>query len=166
MHYRITQVRILPPKVIELSIIFGSWIPEEVKVRFHFFFCWGMKWIDKIYINIYQNNLELLENELGQVKKMTQINLGKLYYATLERKELGEIKKNERYVLGSTRLYTFLLCSWLEARLKKILYESSSVAFSERERSIVLSSRTMSEKWKKCLNISVCKVMVLHLKEK
>lgn len=38
---------------------------------------------------------------------MTQINLGKLYYATLERKELGEIKKNERYVLGSTRLYTF-----------------------------------------------------------
>ncbi|OLA45676.1 MAG: hypothetical protein BHW39_03605 [Firmicutes bacterium CAG:552_39_19] len=41
--------------------------------------------------NIYQNNLELLENELGQVKKMTQINLGKLYYATLERKELGEI---------------------------------------------------------------------------
>lgn len=43
--------------------------------------------------NIYQNNLELLENELGQVKKMTQINLGKLYYATLERKELGEIKE-------------------------------------------------------------------------
>lgn len=156
MHYRITQVRILPPKVIELSIIFGSWI-RRGESNISFLFLLGDEMDRQNLYNIYQNNLELLENELGQVKKMTQINLGKLYYATLERKELGEIKKNERCVLGSTRLYTFLLCSWLEARLKKILYESSSVAFSERERSIVLSSRTMSEKWKKCLNISVCK---------
>ena len=30
-----------------------------------------------------------------------------------EEKELGEIQKREKDVLGITRLYTFLLCSWL-----------------------------------------------------
>lgn len=69
--------------------------------------------------NIYQTNLELLENELVQVKRMAQANLGKLCYAKLEEKELGEIQKREKDVLGITRLYTFLLCSWLEARIKK-----------------------------------------------
>lgn len=88
---------------------------------------------------------------------MTQINLGKLYYAYSEEKETGEIKKYEKDVLASTRLYTFLLCSWLEARLKKILYEGSSAAFTENERVKILKSKTMSQKWKKCLNISVCK---------
>ena len=38
--------------------------------------------------NIYQTNLELLENELVQVKRMAQANLGKLCYAKLEEKEL------------------------------------------------------------------------------
>ena len=76
--------------------------------------------------NIYQTNLELLENELVQVKRMAQANLGKLCYAKLEEKELGEIQKREKDVLGITRLYTFLLCSWLEARIKKILYEGWS----------------------------------------
>ncbi len=59
--------------------------------------------------------------------------------------------------MASTRLYTFLLCSWFEARLYKILYENSSVAFSDTERSTVTSARTMSEKWRNCLNMSICK---------
>lgn len=108
--------------------------------------------------NIYQENIELLENELRQVKKMTQMNLGKLYCINQEDKRMqGEKNKREKDVLGSTRLYIFLLCSWLEVRLKKILYEGSSVAFTEEERNIILSSKTMGEKWRRCLNISVCK---------
>lgn len=107
--------------------------------------------------NIYQTNLELLENELVQVKRMAQVNLGKLCYAKLEEKELGEIQKREKDVLGITRLYTFLLCSWLEARIKKILYEGSSVAFTEAERRQILSAGTMSCKWEKCFNMAVCK---------
>ena len=134
MHYRITQVRILPPKVIELSIIFGSWI-RRGESNISFLFLLGDEMDRQNLYNIYQNNLELLENELGQVKKMTQINLGKLYYATLERKELGEIKKKERYVLGSTRLYTFLLCSWLEARLKKFYMKAPLLHF-QREKEV------------------------------
>ena len=134
MHYRITQVRILPPKVIELSIIFGSWI-RRGESNISFLFLLGDEMDRQNLYNIYQNNLELLENELGQVKKMTQINLGKLYYATLEGKELGEIKKNERYVLGSTRLYTFLLCSWLEARLKKF-YMTAPLLHFQREKEV------------------------------
>ena len=106
---------------------------------------------------IHQENLELLENELEQVKKMTQINLGKLYYERANANTQGKIKKLEYDVLGSTRSYTFLLCSWLEARLKKILYEGSSVAFTDVEREIVLSDKKMNEKWRKCLNMSVCK---------
>ena len=82
MHYRITQVRILPPKVIELSIIFGSWI-RRGESKISFLFLLGDEMDRQNLYNIYQNNLELLENELGQVKKMTQINLGKLYYVIL-----------------------------------------------------------------------------------
>lgn len=106
---------------------------------------------------IYQENLKILEDEIGQVKKMTQINLGKLYYERANTNKQGRIKKLEYDVLGSTRLYTFLLCSWLEARLKKILYENSSVAFTDAERQIVLSGREMNKKWRNCLNLSVCK---------
>lgn len=106
---------------------------------------------------IYQENLKLLENELEQVKRMTQISLGKLYYERANANVQGQIKKIEYDILGSTRLYTFLLCSWLEARLKKILYENSSVAFTDNERRKVLSSKKMNEKWRKCLNMSVCK---------
>lgn len=106
---------------------------------------------------IYQENLELLENEMQQVKKMTQINLGRLYYEKAKEKKQGNIPKLEYDVLGSTRLYTFLLCSWLEAWLKKILYENSSAAFTEMERESILSARKMSEKWTMCLNMSVCK---------
>ena len=43
--------------------------------------------------NIYQTNLELLENELVQVKRMAQANLGKLCYAKLEEKEFKKEKK-------------------------------------------------------------------------
>ncbi len=107
--------------------------------------------------DVYQKNLNLLENELEQVKKMTQVNLGNLYYIYLKEKESGKVKKTEKDILGSTRLYTFLLCSWLEARLKKILYEGSSVAFLDEERNIVLNGKSMSEKWIRCFNVSVCK---------
>ena len=58
---------------------------------------------------IYQENLKLLEDEIGQVKKMTQINLGKLYYERANTNKQGRIKKLEYDVLGSTRLYTCLL---------------------------------------------------------
>lgn len=106
---------------------------------------------------IHQDNLSLLENELEQVKKMTQINLGKLYYEKSNSNIQGNIQKLEYDILSSTRLYTFLLCSWLEARLNKILYENSSVAFSDTERNCIISCDTMSDKWRNCLNMSVCK---------
>lgn len=106
---------------------------------------------------IHQDNLVLLENELEQVKRMTQINLGKYYYEKNTTNIPGVIKKLEFDILANTRLYTFLLCSWFEARLYKILYENSSAAFSDTERNDVTSPRTMSEKWRNCLNLSVCK---------
>jgi len=115
-----------------------------------------MKDRQKLY-EVYQENLELLENELEQVKKMTQISLGKLYYERINANVPGRINKIEYDILGGTRLYTFLLCSWLEARLKKILYENSSVAFTDTERKIVLSGKKMNEQWRNCLNMSVCK---------
>lgn len=111
---------------------------------------------EKLY-EIHQENLELLENELGQVKKMTQINLGRLCYEKENASIPEQIRKLEYDVLGGTRLYTFLLCSWLETRLKKILYENSSAAFTEIERNIIFSRRQMSEKWRACLNMAVCK---------
>lgn len=106
---------------------------------------------------IYQENLELLENELEQVKKMTQINIGKLKYEKENANISGKVEKLEYDVLGGTRLYTFLLCSWFEARLKKILYENSSVAFSDNERKDVLDADQMDVKWRRCLNLAVCK---------
>lgn len=106
---------------------------------------------------IYQENLLLLENQLAQVKRMTQINFGKYYYEKSKTNIPGVVKRLEFDILASTRLYTFLLCSWFETRLYKILYENSSVAFTGDERDSVLSARSMSEKWKRCLNLSICK---------
>lgn len=106
---------------------------------------------------IHQENLVLLENELEQVKRMTQINLGKYYYEKNTTNISGTVKKLESDILASTRLYTFLLCSWFEARLNKILYENSSVAFSDVERNKVTSADTMSKQWRNCLNMSICK---------
>ena len=106
---------------------------------------------------IHQENIVLLENELDQIKKMTQINLGKYYYEKNATNIQGTIKKLEFDILASTRLYTFLLCSWFEARLCKILYENSSVAFSDTERNTVTSASKMSDKWRNCLNMAICK---------
>jgi len=46
--------------------------------------------------------------------------------------------------------------------LKKILYENSSVAFNDLERLDILNGQTMSEKWQRCLNLSVCKSYNFH----
>ena len=111
---------------------------------------------------IHQDNLKLLENQLDQVKKMVQINLGKYHYEKNTANIPATLEKLEFDILAGTRLYTFLLCSWLEARLNKILYENSSVAFSDTERDRVMSPTKMSEKWRNCLNMAICKSYGFH----
>lgn len=87
MHYRITQVRILPPKVIELSIIFGSWI-RRGESKISFLFLLGDEMDRQNLYNIYQNNLELLENELGQVKKNDSNKFGKIILCDFGKKRI------------------------------------------------------------------------------
>lgn len=57
---------------------------------------------------IYQENIVLLENELDQVKKMTQINLGKYYYEKNTTNIQGTIKKLEYDILASPDVQNFL----------------------------------------------------------
>ncbi len=51
---------------------------------------------------IHQDNLVLLENELEQVKRMAQINLGKYYYEKNTTNIPGVIKKLEFDILANT----------------------------------------------------------------
>lgn len=109
------------------------------------------------YYRRYQENLELLEIEMKLVKKTTQTHLGKLEWEDKESHDMGEIENERKSILAGTRLYSFLLCSWFEARLYKIVYEASSMAFSDSEITSIMSQDKMDTKWKMCYAYAICK---------
>lgn len=85
---------------------------------------------DTLY-TIYQQNLSLLETQMELVKSTTFKNIGiyewekNLYISKTPNNTSslnGTLQKRNNDILAGTRLYTFLLCSWLESRLNKILY--------------------------------------------
>ena len=109
------------------------------------------------YYSIYQENIELLEMEIQQVKKNAQISIGKKNWLEKTDETSEKIIVLEKEILASTRLMTFLVCSWLEARLMKMLYEDSAVAFSETEISTIRHLKEMNDKWKWAFFIAVGK---------
>lgn len=120
---------------------------------------------DTLY-TIYQQNLSLLETQMELVKSTTFKNIGiyewekNLYISKTPNNTSslnGTLQKRNNDILAGTRLYTFLLCSWLESRLNKILYEASSNAFTDSEREIVQNLKQMEYKWKACFNLALCK---------
>lgn len=70
----------------------------------------------------------------------------------IQKLKLSKSKKTEYDILSGNRLYTFLLCSWFEARLNKILYENSSAGFTDGDRRSIKSEKKMGQKWK---NVSI-----------
>ena len=105
-----------------------------------------------------QQNLLLLEKEISIVKKLAQALIGKLAWQQ-ENNQPSEILDASRFeVLAATRLYTFLICSWLEARLTKIFYESSSCAFTDIEINSITNFRnSMEYRWKASFSLAVQK---------
>ncbi len=109
---------------------------------------------------IYQSNIKMLEKEMQLVKANTQQLIGKLNKEPIiNHKNISNI---EYALKSSTRLYTFLLCSWQEVRLLKIMHEQSCVAFTELEIRDISDVRSMKNKWRECFNISVCKAYDFH----
>lgn len=108
------------------------------------------------YYNHYQANIELLEYEITQVKKVAQIAIGKKAWQEKCGADLNQIAATEREIKAGTRLYTFLVCSWFEARLMKILYESSTVAFSDADILSIRNEKQMEDKWKVSFSKAVC----------
>lgn len=109
------------------------------------------------YYKYYQANIELLDCEIDQVKKAAQSLIGKKAWQEKKRIDSKQVEATEKEIKACTRLYSFLICSWFEARLMKILYENSSVAFSEADIARIKSINTMGEKWKASFLIAVCK---------
>lgn len=109
------------------------------------------------YYKHYQANLELLECEINQVKKAAQAVIGKKAWQQKSGADSHQIMATEKEVLACTRLFSFLICSWLEARLMKMLYENSAVAFSDAEITQIRNETQMASKWKKSFLIAVCK---------
>ena len=119
--------------------------------------------------DIHQKNIHLLEMEMEITKKTTQNKLGQYLFfkknhdiSSGNSSVNGKLKRYDEEILGCTRLYTFLLCSWLESRLHKILYEASSVAFTDSERLIVRrlthhKDIEIEKQWKICFNLALCK---------
>lgn len=105
-----------------------------------------------------QQNLSLLEQEISIVKKSAQIAIGKHAWQKEHDYNVYQLEASKREVLAATRLYTFLICSWLEARLTKILYENSSCAFTDAEiASITSNSYSMENRWKMSFSLAVRK---------
>lgn len=119
---------------------------------------------DDLY-SIYQENRKLLEREMEQVKNMTIQKIGVKEWNAENYKVKGfsgnsingQIEEDKMQVLAGTRLYTFLLCSWLETKLHIIVYEKSSVGFTDAERLLIEQRKEMEKKWKVCFNLALCK---------
>ena len=109
------------------------------------------------YYKQYQLNIELLDCEIEQVKKSAQTVIGKKAWQESVKMHSSQIAVTEKEIRACTRLYSFLICSWFEARLMKILYENSSVAFSDAEIAQIRSIRKMEMKWKTCFLMAICK---------
>ena len=109
------------------------------------------------YYKYYQSNIELLNCEIDQVKKATQTIIGKKNWQERMKVDAHQIAKTEKEIKACTRLFSFLICSWFEARLMKILYENSSVAFSDEEITQIRNIKQMNQKWETAFLMAVCK---------
>lgn len=111
-----------------------------------------------------QQNLALLEQQIKLVKKATQIAIGKHAWQEVNHYDVHQLEASQKEILAGTRLYTFLVCSWLEARITKVFYENSSVAFTDSEINTIMYSdvsrrrkRTMEQIWKLSFSAAVQK---------
>ena len=125
-------------------------------------FFYGVEHMDrKDYYKHYQSNLQLLDCEMEQVKNTTQQAIGEKAWLEKMHRDQKQIVTIDYKIKACTRLYTFLLCSWLEVRLLKMLYEDSSVAFTDQEITNIRSNgqnyNKMNQKWKESFAIAVCK---------
>lgn len=112
------------------------------------------------YYEFYQANLKLLECEMDQTKKTAQALIGKKYWQKNRGYCQSMLDATDREIQAATRLYTFLLCSWFEARLNKILYENSSAAFSKKKIKQLKSTMrngSMNQAWRNCFIFAFCK---------
>ena len=115
----------------------------------------------KDYYKHYQSNLQLLDCEMEQVKIAAQQAIGEKAWLEKLHRDQKQIAATDNRIKACTRLYTFLLCSWFEARLLKMLYENSSVAFTDQEIATIRSKQPnygeMNQKWKESFSIAVCR---------
>lgn len=108
------------------------------------------------YYEIYQKNIKLLEQQIAVTKRSTQILLGEKGY----KEKINQNTESIQYeILATTRLYSFLMCSWFEARLYKMLYEGSSEGFTESEINKILGTgkKPLYKKWTDAYNFAICK---------
>lgn len=125
-------------------------------------FFYGVEHMDrKDYYEHYQSNLQLLDCEMEQVKIAAQQAIGEKAWLEKMHRDQNQIATTDNRIKACTRLYTFLLCSWFEARLLKMLYENSSVAFTDQEITTIRSNqpnyKQMNQKWKESFSIAVCR---------
>lgn len=113
-----------------------------------------------------QQNLLLLNQQISMVRKSAQEAIGKLAWQEENNCTIHQLEASRREILAATRLYTFLICSWLEARISKIFYENSSCAFTDYEIHSIMydrfgsnrqRKRTMEEIWKLSFSAAVQK---------
>lgn len=109
---------------------------------------------------IYSENLRVMENQISSVKKMIQAKLGSLEWLKINKKNSPEIIRLKEEIFADTRLFTFLISSWFEARLKKIVYDRSSAAFNQVQIKQILDTNlkrtSMLKRWKLCFETAVC----------
>lgn len=109
------------------------------------------------YYTHYQSNIKLLNCEIDQVKKAAQTAIGKKAWQHKKGYCSEQVATTDMEIRACTRLYSFLICSWFEARLMKMLYENSSAAFTDTEIANIRQLKTMDEKWRTSFSIAVCR---------
>ncbi|MCF1285109.1 hypothetical protein [Streptococcus sinensis] len=104
---------------------------------------------------IYQSNLLMCEVQIDIIKKTINKIIGEYHWNKKHNPKNSRLHKLEKELQASQRLYMFLLGSWFELRLYKILYESSQVSFNETELGNIDQVETIAGKWKKSFEIAI-----------
>lgn len=105
-------------------------------------------------------NIELLKIQIEYIKKelkneLVRWKLSKDNNYPNHRIHYGENFKKK--ILALKRLYTFLISTWFEAQLMKVIYDKSSGAFTDEEQKAILEIKQIINKIKYIFNLTICK---------
>ena len=108
--------------------------------------------------DVYQTNLKMCEIQIDLIKEKTMQILGEMHWKKQNKLKDSRIGNLESKLEAAERMCVFIIANWFELRLYKIIYEDSSVAFTNNEIEQLLGEGSLKRRWERSFEISVGKI--------